>query len=159
MTRIKAVAIVGLGAVMPDANSAPAFWENIKAKRYSIKDVPADRWSAEMYYHADPSMPDKTYSKIGSWVSNYPFEPLKWGILIPPSVLGNMDDSQKWSIAASREALMDYGYPERPLDPERVAVIFGNSLAGEKHYRTNLRIHIPQFTQALGELAAFQSLS
>ena len=40
-----AIGIVGVGAIMPDAPNAPAFWENIKNKRYSISEVPAERWS------------------------------------------------------------------------------------------------------------------
>ena len=42
-----------------------------------------------------------------------------------------MDGSQKWGIACTREALEDYGYPERPLDPDRTAVILGNAMGGE----------------------------
>ena len=44
--------------------------------------------------------------------------------------------AQKWAIACTREALEDYGYPERPLDLDRTAVILGNAMAGEKHYLT-----------------------
>ncbi|MEJ2512471.1 MAG: beta-ketoacyl synthase N-terminal-like domain-containing protein [Anaerolineales bacterium] len=150
-----AVAVVGIGSIMPDANDADQFWQNILNKRYSIKDVPTQRWQSELFYHPDPSVPDKTYSKIGSWVTDFPFTPLDWGILIPPRVLDNMDDSQKWAIAASRQALLDYGYPERPLDHQRVAVILGNAMAGEHHYMTNLRVHAPEFEKALSELQAF----
>ncbi len=155
----KPIAVVGVGAVMPDANNASQFWENIKARRYSIKDVPADRWSVEMYYDANIQAIDKTYSKIGSWVEGFPFEPFKWGVMIPPSVLAHMDDSQKWAIAASREALTDYGYPDREMDPSRVAVIIGNAIGGEKHYLTDLRINTPIFTTALARLPGFQGLS
>ena len=35
----KAVAIVGVGAIMPDASNAPKFWQNIKDGRYSITEV------------------------------------------------------------------------------------------------------------------------
>ncbi|MCB2179923.1 SDR family NAD(P)-dependent oxidoreductase [bacterium] len=153
-----AVAVVGIGSVMPDANNTNQFWQNILNKKYSIGEVPANRWASDLFYHPDPSVPDKTYSKIGGWVHNFPFSPLEWGILIPPRVLDNMDDSQKWAIAASRQALMDYGYPERPLDTERVAVILGNAMAGEHHYKTNLRIHAPEFSKALSNLGAFQAL-
>ena len=150
-----AVAVVGIGAVMPDAHDAGTFWQNILDRVYSIKEVPADRWLADLYYHPDPNIPDKTYSKIGSWVQGYHFNPLEWGIMIPPKVLANMDDSQTWAIAASRQALVDYGYPERPLDSERVAVILGNAMAGEKHYMTNLRVHAPDFGAGIGFLARF----
>ena len=40
-TAYRAIAIVGVGAVLPDAPNAPAFWENIKTGRYSITDVSA----------------------------------------------------------------------------------------------------------------------
>ena len=52
-----------------------------------------------------------------------------------------MDGTQMWAVACTREALEDYGYPERPLNLERTAVILGNALAGEKHYLTSLRAY------------------
>ena len=64
----KAVAIVGVGAIMPDAPNAPGFWQNIKDGRYSITDVPTDRWDPYFYYDPDPKAPDKSYTKIGGWV-------------------------------------------------------------------------------------------
>ena len=79
-----AVAVVGIGAIMPDANNTDQFWQNILNKHYSIQDVPPERWQPEMFYHPDPTIPDKTYSKIGAWIKEYPFTPLEWGILIPP---------------------------------------------------------------------------
>ena len=33
------IAVVGVGAIMPDAPSATAFWSNIKNGRYSISEV------------------------------------------------------------------------------------------------------------------------
>ena len=54
----RAVAIVGLGAILPDAPNAPAFWKNILGKRYSISEVPSERWSAAHYYDPDPAAPD-----------------------------------------------------------------------------------------------------
>ena len=39
-----AAAIVGVGAIMPDALDAPTFWQNIKDGRYSVKEVPPGRW-------------------------------------------------------------------------------------------------------------------
>jgi len=35
----KAVAIVAVGTLMPDAPNAPKFWQNIREGVYSIKDV------------------------------------------------------------------------------------------------------------------------
>ncbi len=154
----KPIAIVGIGAIMPDAVNAKLFWENILKGHYSIKDVPAERWDTNLYYDSDPKAPDKSYSKIGSWVTNFEFNPIKMRIPIPPTVLAQMDFTQQWGIAASHQALSDYGYPERTLDPERMAVILGNSNAGERHYRTTMRILLPEYVQALEGSEAFRNL-
>ena len=55
-----------------------------------------------------------------------------------------MDDGQKWAVAAARAALLDAGWPDWRVDPERVAVILGNAIGGEKHYQTSLRIAVPR---------------
>jgi len=55
-TSHKAIAIVGVGAVLPDAPNVAAFWENVKKGRYSITDVSADRWDPALYYDADSSV-------------------------------------------------------------------------------------------------------
>ena len=157
-TANRAIAIVGAGAVLPDAPNVAAFWENIKAGRYSITEVSPDRWDPAFYYDPDPAAPDKTYSKIGGWVRDPVWDPMKWHLPIPPRVTDAMDHAQKWAIAATREALEDYGYPKRSLDPDRVAVILGNAMAGEKHYLTALRVQFPEYAHELGEIASFAAL-
>ena len=124
----RAVAVVGVGAILPDAPDAPTFWQNVQQGRYSISEVSPDRWDPDDYYHPDPTVPDKTYCKIGGWVREYTFDPFRWRMPVPPKVLEVMDDAQKWAVAASRAALLDYGHPERPLDTSRTAVILGNAI-------------------------------
>ena len=154
----RAIAVVGVGAVLPDAPNAKAFWDNIASGRYSISETPVDRWDPALYYDPDPKAPDKTYSKIGGWVREFNWEPLEWKLPIPPKVADAMDRTQKWSIMSGREALLDYGYPERPLDADRTAVILGNAMAGDQHYKTALRIFFPEFTRELDESPSFQAL-
>ena len=154
----RAIAIVGAGAILPDAANVAAFWENVKKGRYSITDVAPERWDPAFYYDPDPSVPDKTYSKIGGWVREWNWDPMKWHLPIPPRVTDAMDQAQKWTIAATREALEDYGYPQRPLDPDRVAVILGNAMAGERHYQTALRVNFPEYAHELAESASFAAL-
>ena len=69
-----------------------------------------------------------------------------------------MDDSQRWAIACTREALGDYGNPDRPLDTERTAVIVGNAMGGEKHYLTALRAYFPEYARELEESVTFAGL-
>ena len=153
------IAIVGMGAIMPDAPTAPAFWANITGGRYSIADVPKDRWDPGLYYDPDPRAPDKTYSRIGGWVRDFPWDPIGWRLPLPPKVSDQMDDSQKWAVAAAREALTDAGWPNWNVNPERVAVVIGSALGGQQHYATTMRIQLPEFTRELARSATFASLS
>ena len=127
-----AIAIVGLGAILPDAPDVPSFWENLKQGRYSVTEVRPDRWDPAHYYDPDPKAPDKTYSKIGGWVREWAWDPMRWRLPIPPAVGDQMDRTQKWAVAAAREALADYGWPARPLDGERTAVVPRDDPARER---------------------------
>ena len=157
-TAHRAIAIVGVGSVLPDAPNAPTFWENVKNGRYSISEVTPDRWDPALYYDPDHSAPDKTYSKIGGWVREYAWDPIKWRLAIPPRVAEAMDEQQKWAIAGTHEALEDYGYPKRPVNLDRTAVILGNAMAGERHYLTALRIYFPEYARELAASASFAAL-
>jgi malonyl CoA-acyl carrier protein transacylase len=154
----KAVAIVGVGALMPDAPNAPKFWQNIRDGRYSIKEVLRERWDPNLYYDPDPKAPDKTYSKIGGWVRDWEWDPLKWKLPIPPRVSQAMDLTQKWAVVTAREALSDYGYPGRPLNPERTAVILGNAMAGDTHLYSAARILFPEYAEELIKSPSYSSL-
>ena len=158
MTDQKPVAIVGVGAILPDAPDPQSFWQNIRIGWSSIREVPSGRWDPNFYYDPDPNAPDKTYSKIGAWVQGFKLEPQKLGLAIPPKIIAEMEEAQQWSIDACHQALVDYGYPRRQLEPTRVAVILGNLMAGEKHYLTGLRIRLPEFVHALESTPAFQDL-
>ena len=152
----RAVAVVGVGAILPDAPDAQRFWQNVVAGRDSITDVTPDRWIASDYWDPDPKAPGKTYSKIGGWVRGITFESTK--LKIPPRVAEAMDDGQKWALLCAGEALRDAGHPDRPLDSESTAVIIGNAMGGERHYETVLRLSFPEYSRALYETAAFKSL-
>jgi acyl transferase domain-containing protein len=69
-----------------------------------------------------------------------------------------MDRTQVWGVVAAREALLDYGYPERPLDPDRTAVVLGNAMGGDRHYLTALRIFVPEYGDELVNAPSFAAL-
>ncbi|MFH1436733.1 MAG: polyketide synthase, partial [Pseudomonadota bacterium] len=147
VTADKAAAIIGVGAIMPDALNAGRMWDNILNKKYSIKEVPPGRWSVDDYYDPDPEVPDKTYCKIGAFVEGFEFDSIQYKI--PPRVAGAMDAVQKWAIVAAHEALTDSGYISRDFNREKTAVIFGNAMLEESMIATNLRVNLPVFVNSL----------
>ena len=116
-TAYRAIAIVGAGAVLPDAPNVPAFWENVKNGRYSISEVTPDRWDPAFYYDPDPSAPDKTYSKIGGWVRESRMGSDEVAPADPAARRRCHGCGAEMGHRRTREALEDYGYPKRPLEP------------------------------------------
>ncbi|HSM16689.1 MAG TPA: beta-ketoacyl synthase N-terminal-like domain-containing protein, partial [Gemmatimonadales bacterium] len=157
-TADRAIAIVGVGAVLPDAPNAASFWTNLCEGRYSVSEVPIERWDVARYFDPDPKAVDKTYSKIGGWVREFEWNPLGWRLPIPPKVAEVMDLAQKWAIVSAREALADYGYPDRALDGERTAVIMGNALGGDYHLMTAMRVLFPEIAAELTGSQSFKAL-
>jgi 3-oxoacyl-(acyl-carrier-protein) synthase len=152
------VAVVGIAAIMPQAPDAEAFWANIKQGRYSITDVPPERWDPALYFSPDHAAPDKTYSKIGGWVREFHWDPVRWKLPIPPKVAQQMDLGQQWAVSAARAALMDAGWPQWKIDSDRVAVILGNAIGGEKHYRSSMRIELPEVLVGLANAPSMAGL-
>ncbi|MBI4386245.1 MAG: hypothetical protein HY551_02585 [Elusimicrobia bacterium] len=153
---LEPIAIVGMGGIFPGSADIPEFWENVLGKIDSIIEVPPDRWDWRLYYDANPSAPDKTYSKIGGFVRDFRFDPLK--LRIPPPVARQMDPVQKLAVAATAEALRDSGYDKKPYNPERTAVILGNSMGGSKKEATDLRVYLSFFENQLASSPAFAQL-
>jgi acyl transferase domain-containing protein/NADP-dependent 3-hydroxy acid dehydrogenase YdfG len=118
------IAIIGLAALMPKAASLAEFWANITNGTDCIEDVPASRWSSEVYFSDDPAAPDKTYCRRGGFLPDISFDPLEFGL--PPNVLAVTDTSQLLSLAVAKAALADAGYPVLSgFDHARTAAILG----------------------------------
>ena len=113
---------------------AATFWANIKSGRYSISDVPPERWDPELYYDPDPHAPDKTYSRIGGWVRDFPWEPLAWKLPIPPAVSAQMDDGQKWAVALHPRGAARRRLAGLDRGPRAGRVIIGNAIGGDKQH-------------------------
>ncbi len=154
----RAIAIVGVGAVLPDAPNVDAFWNNLTGGRYSISDVDPARWNPDFYFDPDRQATDKTYSKIGGWVRDWDWSPLEWRLPIPPKVAAAMDRTQQWAVSAARQALADYGHPDKPLDHDRTAVVLGNAMGGDLHYLTALSVYFPEYADELQKSPSFAAL-
>ncbi|MBK7757718.1 MAG: acyltransferase domain-containing protein [Deltaproteobacteria bacterium] len=144
----EAIAIIGLGCVFPDAPDVATFWDNIRAGRSSIREVPTNRWDPALYFDPDKTALDKTYTKIGAWVETLRFDPRAFRI--PPKVAEVLDDVQKMALVAVAQAFADAGIsPESKIDRSRIAVILGNSMGGSTRDEYAMRVYFPRILQAL----------
>src|SRR5690606_28820326 len=85
-----AIAIIGIGCRFPGGASSPdAFWRNIVEGVSAIGQVPPDRWDPSLYFDSDPEAPDRTYTTIGAFLTDFEFDPKRFRI--PPKVARQVD--------------------------------------------------------------------
>ena len=106
------IAVVGLGALMPDADSIDAFWQNIIDSKVSIAQLPEGRWPGPIKHFWKEGEPGKhtegfTYSKIGALVQEAEFDWRRWRQ--PPGTLAQIDPCQLWAVTVAADAIEHAG--------------------------------------------------
>ncbi len=148
--REEPIAVVGLGLRLPGSSTPSEYWEQILNLKSGIIDAPDERWKGVgLFYDPDPKAPDKSYSKIGGFITDFTFDPLERRI--PPSVAANMDRTQQIAVSAVGDALKDAGLTPDALKDKRVGTVIGNSMGGEKTDQYATRVSLPSALEALGE--------
>ncbi len=139
------IAIVGLGALMPDAPSIDAFWDNVLNAKISIRPLPEGRWPGPIEHFWKEGGPGEhtegfTYAKIGALVEGAEFDWRRWRQ--PPGTLPQIDPCQQWAVTVSADAIEHAGYDgeSRDLDRTRTGVVFANALGGENRNMSNIRV-------------------
>lgn len=144
------VAIVGLGCLLPQALDVPTLWRNILSGTDAIEEIPSDRFDIDRYFDADRLARDKIYSKWGGFLSDVPFDPVKFGI--PPAAVPSIDPFQLLTLEVVSQALDDAGYTTRPFNRERTSVILGASGgAGELGFHYSVRAGLPSYVDTVDE--------
>ncbi len=155
--KLEPIAVIGIGAIMPGALNKDEFWQNIIQGKNCITEVPKEKWDSSLFYSADRTVPDKTYSKIGGFITGYKFNSLKYKI--PPAVAKQMDTIQQLALDIAQMALEDSGYDKKEFNRARTAVIVANSVGGMKNEFTNIRLYKALYIDMLKNGTSFKNLS
>lgn len=138
------IAIIGIATLLPGAEAAPDYWDNILRKVGSIGEVPPHRWDWRLYYDADRQAKDKVYSKWGGFLNDLAFEPTRYGM--PPNSVESVDPMQLMALEVASRVLADSGYSSRHFNRERASVIIGASGGtGDVGMQYGLRAELPRF--------------
>ena len=93
------VAIIGLGAVLPDALDVQTAWHNMLTGVSSIKTVPPEIWDVELGH--DTNNHETSQSPVAAVVRGMNFKPTEFGM--PPKSAASIDDIQKGSLLSARQ--------------------------------------------------------
>ena len=147
-TKQPPLAIVGLSALFPKAESLDQFWSNIRRGVDAITEVPETHWNPDDYFDANQKSPDMTYARRGGFLSPVPFDPLEYGI--SPNNLEAIDTSQLLGLVGARRALEHAGYGAgRKFDRSRVGCILGVTGTLEMVIPLGARLGHPKWRKAL----------
>ncbi|WP_172383282.1 SDR family NAD(P)-dependent oxidoreductase [Streptomyces sp. MNP-20] len=118
------IAVIGLSGRYPEARDVREFWENLRAGRDCVVEVPEDRWDWREYYEQDRTVPGRHYSKWGGFISEVDrFDPLFFNIA--PHEADYLDPQERLFLEHAWTAMEDAGYTR-----ERLGRATGDGAAG-----------------------------
>ncbi|MGW1190766.1 SDR family NAD(P)-dependent oxidoreductase [Streptomyces sp. NPDC002559] len=137
--RREPIAVIGMSGRYPGAPDLTAFWENLKAGRDRIGEIPADRWPREGFYEPDRAKAiatGRSYSKWGGFLDGFAdFDPMFFRIA--PRDAYAMDPQERLFLQAAWEVVEDAGYTPGELGGRhggRVGVFAGVTKSGHARY-------------------------
>jgi acyl transferase domain-containing protein len=109
------IAIIGIGCRFPGASGPDAYWRLLSQGVDAISEVPADRWSLDVFYDPDPAKPGKVITRWGGFVDQ--IDSFDAGFFrFSPREAARIDPQQRLLLEVAWEALEDAGQ-----DPDRLA--------------------------------------
>lgn len=124
-SRHEPIAIVGMGLRLPGGvHDAESFAQLLWSGGDAVTEIPADRWSLEEFYAADPDAIGKMTTRHGAFLANIDqFDAEFFGI--SPREAASMDPQQRLMLEVAWEALEDAGHAPSSLDGSRAGVYIG----------------------------------
>lgn len=121
------IAIIGMNGRFPGAADLRRFWENLKAGRCSIGEIPPDRWEVDAFF-GPMGQDNKSYTRSGGFLRDIDrFDPTFFRI--SPREAELMDPQQRLMLESVWGLLEDAGYTRSTLD--RDTGVFIGALAND----------------------------
>ncbi len=123
------IAIIGMSCRYPMSENVDTFWENLKAGKDCVIEVPADRWGAYSdWYHPDPRHPHTSYSKWSGFLDSIDtFDALFFGI--SPAEAELIDPQQRIFLEECWKTIESAGYAPSTLSNSPCGVYVGCSMS------------------------------
>jgi acyl transferase domain-containing protein/acyl carrier protein/NADP-dependent 3-hydroxy acid dehydrogenase YdfG/1,4-dihydroxy-2-naphthoyl-CoA synthase len=124
-----AVAIIGASGRFPKSPDLDVFWDNIRAGRDCITEVPRERWDVATYFHPDPLHPGTSYCRWMGAIDDVdrfdaPF------FNITPLEAELMDPQQRLFLQHAWQAFEDAALDPTALAGSRCGVFVGSGPSG-----------------------------
>nr|ASA76644.1 polyketide synthase [Pyxidicoccus sp. MCy9557] len=110
------IAIIGVSGRYPMADDLWDFWDNLKAGRNCITEIPVGRWEHHPYFDRDKDAEGRSYSKWGGFLSDVDrFDALFFNISTREAE--GMDPQERLFLQTVWSLFEDAGYTRQSLAP------------------------------------------
>lgn len=143
-----AVAIVGIGCILPDAYSTAAFAELLESGANAFRSVPKKIWNHEIFTrkYLKRLHPETAFPFQAGVIDRYAYDWKK--NKIPPKQIENASPIQFMMLDAVNEAFETYGKDASNIR-ERTGVVVGTSFGGDFASKMNVALALPTFLETL----------
>ncbi|MDT9682816.1 beta-ketoacyl synthase N-terminal-like domain-containing protein [Streptomyces sp. TRM76323] len=139
------VAVVGISAVYPSAQSTEDYWDLIRETPPQCACEGPGFPEDPLRNHRGKRVPDG--SCAGSGLDGLDVDPARFGI--PPAQARSMARMQILMLEAARRCMEDAGRTDRALPDERTDVVVGTCLGFDRHYANALRVEGVRYADEL----------
>ena len=146
-----AIAVVGLGCVLPNALRVSDFWASVSTGRVSLSKVPSRAWDHSLYFHPDRTMPDRAHAELGGFINDFVFDWRKYKVTPADAQLVN---PFQWLILeAGTQALSEV----RVLPRDTTGIILGATSLGWQR-DSGMHIRLEDMLDAVRATEEFNAL-
>lgn len=151
-----AVAVIGVGAILPGASNVQDFVELIHSGESALSPVPANRWNPEAYPTQQPG-PWNVRSRLGGVVAGYQFDWKRHRV--PPKQVAHASPLQFMILDAVEQAVQLAGVDWSDSQRRRCGVVVGTSFGGEFSNQLQVGLRLPELRQRLTRLLSDAGVS
>jgi acyl transferase domain-containing protein len=133
------LAVIGMACRLPGAENLEQYWQLLLDGRSAIGELPSDRLDMELHFHPDKGVPYKTYSRLGGWVPDRPFDRRRCPI--SDDLIASSDPVHLAMLEVAADAFRHAGLDPFALPRRNTGVFVGHArggdLVGELIYSTH----------------------
>jgi|GEM_PF-774000 len=146
----QAIAVIGLGCVLPGAENPTAFWNLLSGGVDPKGPIPADRWNPAVAIRAAQGAAPDPNSLVGGFIHGFEYDWKRHKV--PPKQVQQADPLQFMLLEASDQAMKDAGYDAKPFNRENVGVVVGTEFGGDFSFQLQLGLRIPELERHIEAL-------
>ncbi|HRL21271.1 MAG TPA: amino acid adenylation domain-containing protein [Alcaligenes sp.] len=137
------IAVVGMAGRYPQSWDLDALWDNLRAAKDCITEIPPERWDHSLYFDADRSKSGTTYTKWGGFIDGVEQFDAQFFNISPREAQG-LDPQERLFLQCAYAALEDAGYTRETLGRQtghQVGVYVGVSFEEYKLFGAEWQAH------------------